>query len=83
MVKENIRAQLDNSDNTVGSKIRNATLQKVPYMFIIGDKEVSKSGKNIEKLKEIYISVRTREGKDLGFKNLYEFIQTLKTQIEK
>ncbi len=80
---DGIRAELDYSNNTVGSKIRNATLQKVPYMLIIGDKEVSKSGKNIEKSKDIYISVRTREGKDFGFKNLYEFIQTLKTQIEK
>ena len=83
LVSEGFRSELDNSDNTVGSKIRNATLQKVPFMLIIGDKEVGKSGKNIKNLKEIYISIRTREGQDLGFKNLYEFIQTLKTQIEK
>lgn len=83
LVAEGFRSELDNSDNTVGSKIRSATLQKVPFMLIIGDKEVSKSGKNIKNLKEIYISIRTREGEDLGFKNLYEFIQTLKTQIEK
>jgi len=83
LVSEGFRSELDDSDNTVGSKIRNATLQKVPFMLIIGDKEVGKSGKNIKNLKEIYISVRTREGQDLGFKNLYEFIQTLKTQIEK
>ena len=83
LVSEGFRSEIDNSDNTVGSKIRRATLQKVPFMLIIGDKEVSKSGKNIKNLKEIYISIRTREGQDLGFKNLYEFIQTLKTQIEK
>ena len=83
LVAEGFRSELDYSDNTVGSKIRSATLQKVPFMLIIGDKEVGKSGKNIKNLKEIFISIRTREGQDLGFKNLYEFIQTLKTQIEK
>ena len=78
LVNEGFRSELDDSDNTVGSKIRGATLQKVPYMLIIGDKEVAKSAKKIEKSNDIFVSIRTREGKDLGFKNLYEFIQTLK-----
>jgi len=76
--ENNIRTELDDSNNTVGSKIRGATLQKVPYMLIIGDKEVTKSAKKVEKSNDIFVSIRTREGKDLGFKNLYEFIQTLK-----
>jgi threonyl-tRNA synthetase len=77
--KNGVRAELDDNDNTIGSKIRSATLQKVPYMLIIGDKEVNKSSKNIKKAEEIFVSIRTREGKDLGFKNLYEFIQSLNT----
>lgn len=37
--KENIRVELDISDETVGNKIRKAVNEKVPYMLVIGDKE--------------------------------------------
>ena len=47
-------------------------------MFIIGDKEIEKS----EPDKPI-ITVRRREGNDLGQQNLYDFMQVLKEQIEK
>jgi threonyl-tRNA synthetase len=48
-------------------------LQKIPYMIIIGDKEVTQNT----------ISVRSRDGKDLGQLKLEEFIQKLIDQIEK
>jgi threonyl-tRNA synthetase len=83
--KENIRYELDAENKTIGNKIRQSTLQKVPYMIIIGEKEIEKS--NIKdqksKIEDILVSVRTREGKDLGQVNLYEFINTLKDHIEK
>jgi threonyl-tRNA synthetase len=83
LLKENsIRSELDEDNSTVSLKIRNATLQKIPYMFIIGDKEIEKSKKNIKLLEDAFISVRTRDGKDLDFNNLYEFIQSLKKQLE-
>lgn len=70
--EENIRADVNQDNKTLGAKIRESTLQKVPYMIIIGDKESQTS-----------VSVRTREGKDLGKINLSEFINNLKGQIEK
>lgn len=70
--KNKIRVETNKDPERIGKKIRTATLQKVPYMVIIGDKEVE--SKNL--------SVRTREGKDLGFLLLDIFINTLKTTIE-
>lgn len=52
-----IRAKLDNSDEKIGYKIRQAQLQKVPYMLVLGEKETENG--NI-------VTVRTRDGKDLG-----------------
>ncbi len=66
------KVELDDRSQTMQAKIRDATLQKVPYMVIMGDKE--KAGDAI--------SLRTREGKDLGQKSLSQFIENLKTQIE-
>ncbi len=74
--EENIRTELDTRQETLQAKIRDATLQKVPYMGIIGDKEVQNSDEEV-------ISVRTREGKDLGQISLSEFIKKLKTEIDK
>ncbi len=73
-----IRTAFDAENKTLSAKIREWTLQKVPYICIIGEKEVSMKGKD-----KAYVSVRTREGKDLGLKNLYEFINEIKAQIEK
>ena len=52
-------------------------------MVIIGEKEIEKTSKEKgEKSKEQYISVRTREGNDLGTISVNEFIQKLKESIE-
>jgi len=81
----NIRAVSDLENQTIGKKIRNSTLQKIPYMIIIGEKEtkvsmINDQGSDTKKLK---ISVRSRDGKNIGEKNLYEFITDLNQQIEK
>lgn len=72
-----IRIELDNSNNTLGNKIREATLQKVPYMCIIGGQEEEKSKDGIK-----FISVRERNGADLGAVELAEFIKRIKKEIE-
>jgi len=77
-VKKNLdqagyRTELDNDNKTLGAKIREATLQKIPYLIIIGEKEV----------KTEKIAIRTREGKDLGTITISNFITKLKDQIEK
>jgi len=71
--KNNIRVELNEEPATIGKKIRQATLQKIPYMVIMGDQEVEGST----------IAVRSREGKDLGKLKINEFVQSLKTTIEK
>jgi len=74
--QENIRTSLDDRNETLGSKIRDATLQKVPYIGIIGDKEVKSSEESI-------ISVRARGGKDLGQMKFSAFVNKLKEEIDK
>jgi len=69
-----LRAELNDERESVGKKIRQSTLQKVPYMVIIGEKEA----KNLE-----FVSVRTREGKDLGLRNFKDFVNHLKDDVQK
>lgn len=68
-----IRAELDNRSERLQAKIRDATLQKVPFMGIIGDKEIASGA----------ISVRKRDGEDLGTIPATSFLQQLKQAIDK
>lgn len=72
LVKASVRAEIDSRQETLQAKIRTHTLQKVPYLVIIGDKE-----------SESLLSVRTREGKDLGQITLPEFIDKVTNDIDK
>lgn len=72
MKSKGIRVELDTDGKSIGAKIRHQTLQKVPYMGIMGDKE----------LESKMVSVRTREGKDLGAISVDSFIQQLISDIE-
>lgn len=62
---------LDRND-TMQAKIRESTLQKVPYMAIIGDKELDRGT----------VSVRTRSGEDLGQMSVEAFVSLLQKKIE-
>lgn len=75
--EKGIRVEIDTSNETLGNKIREATLQKVPYMCIIGgqEEECSKEGIN-------FVSVRTRDGKNLGKLEVEKLITNLKEEIE-
>ena len=55
----------------IGFKIREHTLQKIPYLLIIGDKEVETNS----------ITVRTRAGIDLGMMSLDKLCETLQHEI--
>lgn len=91
--KEGLRVEFDISDKPIGAKIREATLQKTPFMCIIGEKEKAQSGfyrdqfeSGLEAPAELagfYVSIRTREGQDLGLKNLDDFLKGLKEDIAK
>ncbi|MCL4339480.1 threonine--tRNA ligase [Patescibacteria group bacterium] len=79
--QNSIRTELDDRNETMQAKIRDATLQKVPYMGIIGDKEMEKSG--IDKPEGMFLSVRSRDGKNLGQIDVAQLINKLKVEIEK
>ena len=68
-----IRVEIDDRNEKIGYKIREAQLQKIPYMIIVGDKEMN----------ENKISLRTRKGGDLGAMSLDEFISKITAEIEK
>ncbi len=67
-----LRADLDERDETMQAKIRDAQLQKIPYMLIVGDREM-KAGT---------VSERGRSGKDYGQIKVDEFIVNIKKEIE-
>lgn len=69
--KTGIRAEVDDRNEKIGKKIRDTELMKVPYMLVIGEKEMNE-GK---------VAIR-RQGKgDLGVKSLEEFIAEITTEI--
>ncbi len=76
LLEAGVRAEIDLGKKTVGYKIRESTLQKIPYMVIIGERESSNADRGM-------ISVRTREGEDLGQMEINQFITKFKTQFEK
>lgn len=72
-----IRSEADFSNNTLGAKIREATLQKVPFMCIIGGQEEEKSTDG-----NLMVTVRERGGKNLGMVEVKEFIKQIQQKIE-
>lgn len=70
---ENIRTQIDGRSETMQKKIKEAEEQKIPYMLIIGDREV----------KEKKVSVRKRGEEDLGKISLASFLKLIKEIIDK
>ncbi|HHV71184.1 MAG TPA: threonine--tRNA ligase, partial [Clostridia bacterium] len=67
-----IRVELDSRNEKIGYKIREAQLEKVPYMVIIGEKEANNES----------VSVRSRSRGDLGVKPVEEFKQTILEEIK-
>ncbi|GAA6296379.1 threonine--tRNA ligase [Enterocloster asparagiformis] len=67
-----IRTELDHKDEKVGYKIRQAQLEKVPFMLVLGEKEAAEGA----------ITVRSRDKGDLGAAQLEAFIGDVKRMIE-
>ena len=67
-----LRAEVDHSGDRMGNKIRKAQEQKVPYMLIVGDREVENE----------QVSVRLRSGEDLKGKAVAEFIAMAQLAVE-
>ena len=67
-----IRTELDHKDEKVGYKIRQAQLEKVPFMLVLGEKEAAEGA----------ITVRSRDKGDLGAAQLEVFIADIKRMVE-
>ena len=73
LINYGFRASVDTRNEKVGFKIREHTMQRIPFLIIIGDKEEENNE----------ISVRTREGKDLGKMTLDKFKLIMDESISK
>jgi threonyl-tRNA synthetase len=69
--KEGFRASVDLRNEKIGFKIREHTLQRVPYQLVVGDKELEMNT----------VAVRTRAGEDMGSMTLDAFIEHLTGEI--
>ncbi|TAK62315.1 threonine--tRNA ligase [Methylobacter sp.] len=69
--KQGIRVKIDLRNEKIGFKIREHSMQRVPYLVIIGDKELEQQS----------ITVRTQKGDDLGSLSINEFTGRLKQEI--
>lgn len=67
-----IRAEVDSRAETMQSKIRDAQMQKIPYMIVVGDREVN----------EKKITVRSRSGENQNALTLSDFLATLQQEIK-
>ena len=68
----NLRVELRDENETLGKKIREAEMQKIPYLLILGDKEISANA----------VSVRARQKGDEGQMPADEFIEKIKKEIK-
>lgn len=69
---QGFRVTADYRNEKIGRKIRDAQLEKIPYMLVLGDKEVEAAS----------VSVRHRSGEDLGSVSLEEFTDILRDEVD-
>ncbi len=70
LTEAGLRVELDDRQEKIGFKIREAQLQKIPYMLVVGDKEAA----------EGTVAVRTRAGGDQGARPVAAFIEAAKNE---
>jgi threonyl-tRNA synthetase len=71
LADQGVRCEVDLRNEKIGFKIREHTLQRIPYLLIVGDRE----------LESRVVAVRTREGQDLGSMSLDEFIGKIRREV--
>ena len=71
-MQEGIRVLVDNRNEKTGYKIREAQLERVPYMLVVGAKEIE----------ENTVAVRSREEGDMGTMTVGEFTEKIVKEIE-
>ena len=70
--EQGFRVELDTRNEKIGKKIREATLEKAPYMLVVGDRDVENGT----------VSPRHRSGEDLGAMSLADFAALLKNEVD-
>jgi threonyl-tRNA synthetase len=73
LVSAGFRAASDLRNEKIGYKIREHTLQKIPYVVVVGNREVEME----------QVAVRTRSGDDLGSMSLAEFMDRLQAESKR
>jgi threonyl-tRNA synthetase len=71
LIAAGLRAELDERQEKIGYKIREAQLQKIPYMLVVGDREAAEST----------VAVRTRSGGDQGASTVDAFVAMANEEI--
>lgn len=72
LVESGIRAEVDDGNDRMNAKIRNAQLQKIPYMLVVGDREAEAGA----------AAVRLRSGDDLGATPLDDVVSRIFSEVE-
>jgi len=70
--RANVRAGLDDRNEKLNARIRDAQLQKAPFMLVVGDREAQGRG----------VAVRRRDTGDAGFRGLDDFIGWIRQLID-
>ena len=70
--KKDIRIETDDRNEKIGKKIRDAEMNKIPYMFIIGEKEMN----------ERQVAMRKQSKGDIGVKSINEALELLQEEVE-
>ncbi|HHR84779.1 MAG TPA: threonine--tRNA ligase, partial [Candidatus Acetothermia bacterium] len=67
-----LRAEVDTSSGRMNAKIRNAQMEKIPYMLVVGDKEMEAGS----------VAVRLRSGEDLGAMSVDDLVAMIAHKVE-
>ena len=68
---EGVRVEINKNNETLGKKIREAEMQKIPYLLVIGDKEIEAES----------VAVRKRGEGDMGQMKIDKFLDKIKKEI--
>ena len=71
-MEQDIRVEVDDRNEKIGYKIREAQMKKIPYMLVVGDKEVEANA----------VGVRSRKDGDIGQMSQEDFIKKIKHEVE-
>lgn len=71
-IDNNFRVEVDDSDNTIGKKIREAEIKRIPYIIVVGDKEMNSDN----------LAIRTRGKKEIETISINKFIENIKQELK-